>query len=280
MPIKETAKTILLNVMPGGGELLRIAWQHRHMRRFEHRLGLDRLAQQFITRNGHSVLSGPFAGMIYNRQSVGSTLLPKLIGSYEEELHPTLAHIFDRGYNVIVDVGCAEGYYAVGLARKMPTARVYAFDIDPWGRSLCRKMAILNNVSDRVTVAGRCETDDLQRLLSDRALVVCDCEGFEIHLLQPKIVPALMTTDILVELHDHLQPGVTAELQARFAATHDFQLITGRERLRAEYSCLHFLSAEEQQLALSEFRVDQTWAFISARQPEAGAQTSGEGGTS
>ena len=57
-----------------------------------------------------TVANGPFKGMRYAAaQSVGSALLPKLLGSYESELHGALEEMFVRKYTTVVDIGCAEG---------------------------------------------------------------------------------------------------------------------------------------------------------------------------
>ena len=59
-----------------------------------------------------------------------SSCVPKLIGSYEEEVHPIIEEIIRRRYSIVVNIGCAEGYYAVGFALRIPDAIVYAFDVD------------------------------------------------------------------------------------------------------------------------------------------------------
>src|SRR6478672_6897407 len=68
---------------------------------------------------GLVVQHGPFKGMKYpGVNSVGSALIPKLLGSYERELHPLIDSICAGQYDQVVDIGCAEGYYAVGLAMR------------------------------------------------------------------------------------------------------------------------------------------------------------------
>ena len=59
-----------------------------------------------------------------------SSCVPKLIGSYEEEVHLIIEEIIRRRYSIVVNIGCAEGYYAVGFALRIPDAIVYAFDIE------------------------------------------------------------------------------------------------------------------------------------------------------
>src|SRR6185312_7312344 len=86
-----------------------------------------------------AVLSGPFAGMLYHAAAAGSVLGPKLIGSYEHEISAWIEATVNANYQRILDVGCAEGYYAVGFARRMPQVEVYAFDLDATALDMCRK---------------------------------------------------------------------------------------------------------------------------------------------
>jgi hypothetical protein len=73
------------------------------------------------------VRHGLFYGMKYpSLEAAGSTLYPKLLGSYERELHGIMERIVRTDYATVVDIGCAEGYYAAGLALRLPEARVFA----------------------------------------------------------------------------------------------------------------------------------------------------------
>ena len=82
---------------------------------------LDHLARR---RTAGLVHAGPFAGMRYVDRSVGSCFIPKLLGTYERELAPKIERICRRQPGLVVDVGAAEGYYAVGLAMRIPEARI------------------------------------------------------------------------------------------------------------------------------------------------------------
>ena len=106
------------------------------------------------------VLNSPFKGMMYPRfDSVGSAICPKLIGSYEKELHPVIEKLKGRTYTEILDIGCAEGYYAVGLGLLFNDARIYAYDLDPKARLLCRQMAEINGLQDRFEIRSECTTE-------------------------------------------------------------------------------------------------------------------------
>src|SRR4051812_22623153 len=80
------------------------------------------------------VLSGPFEGMHYSDRSVGSAFFPKVLGTYERELHERIRACFQMGVRTVIDVGAAEGYYAVGLAMRIPGVQVVAFETEEAGR--------------------------------------------------------------------------------------------------------------------------------------------------
>lgn len=267
--MKETLKRFLLHTLPGPAHAIQSARQRRHIRRFERRLGLPRITQAFIAQYGLRVLSGPFASMVYVPQAVGSAFVPKLLGCYEAELHGVIDNILTKGYKTVIDIGCAAGYYANGLALRLPSVQVYAFDTDALGRRLCAEMAKANHVTERVHVEGLCDSARLNALLLMQALIVCDCEGCEVDLLCPDRTPGLERADILVELHDCVDPSISSTILSRFEATHDVILLTSVERDSSYYPALGFLSPADRRLAVSEFRPSgQQWAFLTPKSSE------------
>lgn len=170
------------------------------------------------------VAHGPFAGMIYPvAEAAGSSIWPKLLGSYEQELREFFEQAPARNYQNIVDIGCAEGYYAVGLARQCLTAKVFAYDTDQRAKDLCLKMAKANGVSDRLNLGGFCDRETLSRLGQERSLVISDCEGYEAELFTPDTIASLKNADLVIEIHDFLRPGTSRQLYPRLVHTHQVQ---------------------------------------------------------
>jgi hypothetical protein len=226
--------------------------------------GRAELAEQILSKYGNRVLSGPFEGLQYVAEAVGSSLLPKLLGTYEQELHPAITAAIARKYDVAIDVGAAEGYYAVGLACCCPHLDVYAFDPDPLARRLCRKLARLNDVSRRVFVAGFCSPDQLAATVRGRCLVISDCEGFEDELFDARIVGCLRYVDLIVETHDHLCAGVTERLIDRFSASHRIDRVHARPRVSVP-AIASYLEPAQAQLAMDEQRpAAQSWLLMYA----------------
>jgi hypothetical protein len=175
--------------------------------------------------------------MRYVQVSHGSAYIPKLLGTYERELAPYIDRAVERQPRLVVELGAAEGYYAVGMARRLPHAQVVAFEMATEGQNALREMAKLNGVESRLTVLGKCEPADLASALVDESdiLVICDVEGYEEKLLDPAIVPALRRLPILVELHDFLIPKVAETLSQRFCATHEITRIGQQDRSKADF---------------------------------------------
>ena len=236
------------------------------MRAGADRLRLRRILRAFSGDANLVVKSGPFKGMRYVSRSPWGAFVPRLLGIYEQELHPILADICRQPYPTVVDVGCAEGYYAVGLALRMPSSHIYAYDTDARARAICSRLARLNEVSDRVHVGDLCDSRALNGLSLKGGLLVCDCEGGELDLLDPDRTPGLRECDFIVETHDFIKPGICASLERRFADTHDIRRIPTEPREPAHYPGLASLAPADQQHAVSEGRpATMHWLFMKAR---------------
>jgi len=227
------------------------------------------LIQNTVMQNqGTRVWQGPLAGMEFLSQSAEGCHAAKLIGCYEQPLQPFVEQAIQSAYNAVLNIGCAEGYYAVGMARRMPGTQVRAFDLNPAAQAICADLAARNGVADRVTVSGLFTPEDFQRHAAEHTLVLCDIEGAEAELLNPAAAPALAGMDLIVESHECMRPGITAELRRRFSSTHDITRVDddGQRRLESPPPWFLGLSHLDQLLATWEWRSGPTpWLVMSAR---------------
>jgi len=202
------------------------------------------LRQSVFRQSKMRVLEGPFAGMAYVESAVGSAFFPKLVGAYEKELHGVIEAACARRPKVIIDVGAAEGYYAVGMALKNPQARVIAFEMNPDGRALIAQLAEINGVARRIEVRGKCEPEDLLAAVAEgvgsETLMICDVEGYEMELFTPETARQLAGVCVLMETHDVLIPGCAEAVRKVMAATHDIQDVRTRERVAADFPLVTF----------------------------------------
>lgn len=216
-----------------------------------------------MTRVSTRVRGGPFEGMDYCVNAAEGAYLPRLLGTYEAELAPAIETLRQDPPDHVIDIGCAEGYYAVGFARIFPKARVHAHDIDEVARRRCALLAKANAVEDRLTVGGEFTGEDFATFQGQKTLVFMDAEGFEDDLLHPDRYPALRGFSLVVETHPAARPGVTDRLAERFGSSHDIQRIdqdTPQATLPRE---LREASHLEMLIAMWEWRAQPTpWLFM------------------
>jgi precorrin-6B methylase 2 len=202
------------------------------------------------------VQNGPFRGMELPVETPWSDLASKLLGDYEMELSPLIDSIISENPDIIVNIGCAEGYYAIGMAISCPSTLVYAFDTDPFAQKICLKAAKTNGVDARVQVGGLCTADCLSDLITsaERPFLFMDCEGGELDLLRSVDRGAFSRTILLVECHDFIYPETTARLIELFENTHSIFKIEQGPRNPHMHPILRPWSENEKWLVLSEAR--------------------------
>jgi hypothetical protein len=242
------------------------AGRYRHQVRIQ--AGVVDVARKVAEAHGTAVRRGPFASLKYSKSGLKSADAPvaKLLGAYEEELQDYLKLTLDDPPDVFIDLGCAEGYYAVGFALAAHRTLVHAFELSRTLRRDCANLAALNGVSDRLVLHGAASGAALRTLPLAGSLILCDCEGAEVDIFDSEVIGPLSDSRVAIELHEEARPGVQAQLIRRFADTHEARIIEARlPRDTDRYPELHFLSVEEQELALAEFRAAARWGIFTPR---------------
>jgi hypothetical protein len=233
-------------------------------------LSLERakfLQAEFIAKYGLKVQAGLFEGMEYLPDCAEGCYIPKLLGCYEAELEPYFRQAIAKPYQVIVNVGCSEGFYAVGLAKLMPQVQVYAHDTNEAAWADCQQLASQNGVIDRIHIGSTFAPVDFQEFADRKTLVLCDIEGGEECLLDPSLAPALSNMDIIVELHDGFAPNIQETLIQRFEKTHEISIVPHTLRGITLPSLLQEWGSLDQLLVLCEWRAFPTpWLVMLAKQ--------------
>src|ERR1019366_1110665 len=148
--------------------------------------------------------------------------------------------MLSNDYAAVVDIGCAEGYYAVGFALRLRNSEVYAFDTDQRAKELCAQMAALNGVDSRIHIGDFCGLDMLRSLpLGDGALILSDCEGYEGTLFDSQLADFLSKHDVIIEAHDFIDGGISTTLREAFAHTHHIQSVKSLGDMEKAAACHH-----------------------------------------
>jgi SAM-dependent methyltransferase len=219
------------------------------------------LEDWLFEETGGVVQSGPFKGMNVARDMAWNdgALCPILLGCHEQELWRTIedqiARLSAMEAPKIVNVGCAEGYYAVGLKRRLPHARVWAIDIDYAALALTAKAAALNEVELKIAS----EVGPAFKEAPD--LIVMDCEGAETVYLNPYMFP-LASTHIIVEIHQSEEQDTIKILSSHWHKSHEVWLVWEFGRNPNDYEILRKYSSLMRWLAVCEFRPCQMAWFV------------------
>jgi hypothetical protein len=189
------------------------------------------------------VRSGPFRGT-YVRSYSHTVGRPKWLGTYERELHPAWNAIIAAAPQTIYDIGGAEGYYACGLLRALPRARLEVWEALERERELLRLNAARNGVAARCGVHGLCDESALDEALrrAQPDVVICDIEGGERELLTEAMLQRLHTATLVVETHGL---DVFETVRCRMQATHEVEVIEPQQRTIADWPLPWYLFGSE-----------------------------------
>lgn len=232
--------------------------------------GLHEVGRKLIAINGEVVRWGPFARLKLPPEAIlASGNCAALVGTYEMELHPWIERIVPNMYERLIDIGSAEGYYAIGMALRTGS-RVDAYDPAALARRLCLSVARMNGVSHLVRVHSFCSRRTLRKLAGLRCFILSDCEGYEASLFSEDVIGALIRSDLVIELHDGAAPaGTTRELlRARFKATHRVQVVQFRPRNLSDFpnpALAERLASDAMRAIREEGRIpEQEWLVATA----------------
>jgi ribosomal protein L11 methylase PrmA len=207
------------------------------------------------------VLHGPFAGMKYPQggSAFGSMYFPKILGSYEREIQEWIFEALQNKYDLVIDIGCAEGYYAVGFASSSQQFKVVACDSDHKALKATKKMAKVNGVGGQISCIRPCTPRDLQNLVSGRkCLIISDCEGYEKQLFDTEVVAELVRSDVIIETHESAGIDIHDNLRRAFTGTHSIEIMSSipdKEKVTSyDYKELCGLDGSLRNLILEEKR--------------------------
>jgi hypothetical protein len=229
-----------------------------------------RFAQKVFARNEPTVLNGPFRGMKLPSLLGFGSMTSKWLGTYESELHPIIEQLANNNYDHFVDVGAADGYYAIGIARLCFPKVVYAYDTDFISRRQVAAVASKNGPVNCV-ISSECKHEDLSRICRKKTFILCDIEGAELDLLDQHRVPELTCADMCIEVHSTalLQPAEVLDvLSQRFAETHQINVIkqSSKKLHLVSSDILQLLGESESRRALNEHRGDSMeWLWLKSK---------------
>ena len=215
------------------------------------------ILQKTIEVSGRRVMSGPFRSMILDPNEISwgdGDIVRKLLGVYEEELHDSLECVIGSKPSRVINLGCAEGYYAIGMSIRIPEVEVIAVDISPLARKSTAANSSLNGTNNLKISENKPHPEP-----NDFWMV--DIEGGEVNLLsEPK---DWRRVNILVELHEWTNRNIQDIFTSSFESSHDIKVIISGSRNPNKFGFLSSFSDHERWMAMSESRPEtMRWMWM------------------
>jgi len=220
---------------------------------------VENLGARLIIRHLRGrICSGPFRAVRISGRELFGGKTAKLLGTYELELQTTLEKIERLQPSVALNIGGADGYYAVGMAAAWGVEKVIVFELTAEGRELIAANADLNCIGHQLDIHGVCTEKNLAKTLKSESveLLIMDIEGAELDILEPEVLRELENCVVIVESHDFCRPGCIDELCGRFQDTHVIEVVTSKKRIARNFPYTSFMPAFLKKRLMDEGRPD------------------------
>lgn len=228
----------------------------------EIRLMIDALLKQ----HGSTVQNGLFAGMRLMFNGEGHGFLPKLLGSYEQELHPLLHQLQTQfAYQRILILRAQDGFYPVGLAKVFPSAQITVIENNAMSIQRTVELGKMNQIVNRISFLQTAEPYDIDTLLasSRETLIFSDCSDCPLEFWNPEQIAALKLADLLVRLPQIKSVDALKATVQPFQSSHKDQVIGVGARSPYTIRSIAGWSQLNQNLAITEFQqVPPAWLWL------------------
>ena len=190
------------------------------------------VAKKLVRRFGFKIRHHPMAGLVYRGDSFCSAAAPKLLSTYEIEISEVLVDVIAQRPRTLAVIGSADGFFAVGLARALPSSRIIAYEIDDSAREMSRELATRNGVASRMEFRGGCDPAGFRSLLTEDTpdFILMDIEGAELDLMMSLDSAVASRARLLIELHDFGDGTIVGPIIGKFSGTHEVTIYPAVER--------------------------------------------------
>ncbi len=220
------------------------------------------ILKTILSIHGYQIAYGPFKGMQLNQCRNWSRydLITQILGTYETHVLQKLIAFSKGKNNVFIDLGSADGYFAVGMVFSGIFGHVYAFEKDVEMQRIIKNNAQLNGCEAKMTILGEADEASLKSIISqckEPITILIDIEGDEYDLLNPNMLSLLSDCSIICELHPWMKEDGKAlqkALLSKASAFFDIELIYRESYNPNDFEELSCFNEEERLVALSEGR--------------------------
>lgn len=189
----------------------------------------ERVSDEVYALCNAEVKYGPFRNMKlsskrwWGNRDRGSQCL----GLYEKEILDEI-ELHVEGYDTFIDIGAADGYYAIGMLFSGKAQHAICFESSDLGQSTILENWKLNGSPGSLKCFGEATAASLAKLLPRDlvdSLVLIDIEGAEFALLSDAVLALLCKSNVIIEIHNWVDnfteeySALLTRLQKRFQIT-------------------------------------------------------------
>ncbi len=170
------------------------------------------------------VYFGPFSGLKIPENLYSVLSLSEILGLYESCLHPIFEDVLNKNIKNAIIVGGNNGYYTAGLSYLFNPENFYVFEMDERMHFLIESWYKKNDLK-KPHILGEANDENFIEFQDGIDLLLIDCEGAEITLLNPDKFKWQKNTNIILELHPFYVNNLINLISKRFSKTHEIKLI-------------------------------------------------------
>lgn len=169
-----------------------------------------RISHEVFAACGGKVKYGPFKGMALSDETWWGSydLGAQCLGIYEYEILLELSSLLQNQDRMFIDIGAADGYYAVGALFSGLCKEVVCFEQSGEGRATIKRNWEDNGARGSLIVAGEANDESLLALdnsVVKDAVVLIDIEGAEFDILSAAAIEKLRLSTIILEVHNWVE---------------------------------------------------------------------------
>lgn len=238
-----------------------------------------KMSEYLAATHNNTVAYGPFKGMTlpennwWGQLDVGGQIL----GTYERHVQEKIAELAAPA-SVFVDIGSADGYFAVGAVKAGLFEHAICFEMSEKGRDVLRDSAANNGIADRVTIFGEVDLKSIVSSISEypSGVILCDIEGGEFQLLTGKLLQKIRHMHVIVEIHArYLKDGekLKSKLVDRASQYFDVEFLKRADIQISKYRELEYFNDNDRMLVFSEGRgFAGEWMFLAPKDSSGSGQ--------
>jgi precorrin-6B methylase 2 len=190
----------------------------------------------FVLLNKKNILSGKFKTMKFYNNVRGSEFKPKYFGSYEDELDPFFTKF--KG-SFLIDIGCDDGYYSIGLLKFNFVDKVYAFEFNPNSINYFNENVKHNLIlKDKIILTEKMVTsfDSIKFCFHENHsyTIKCDIEGGEYEIFNDEMLNSLKKFNCNFIIETHLNDKLESDLIKKFN-DHNYKVEIVNKNLHKSY---------------------------------------------